>query len=111
MGYHDAREVPNYWTYARQYVLQDHMFEPNTSWSLPAHLLMTSEWSAYCPRKGDPLSCRNAPSNPGTPPSKPGDRGRPVPHYAWTDLTYLLREHHVSWRYYVFSGRTAKTTA
>ena len=38
MGYHDAREIPNYWAYARNFVLQDHMFEPDTSWSLPAHL-------------------------------------------------------------------------
>ena len=42
MGYHDAREIPNYWAYARNFVLQDHMFEPNKSWSLPAHLLMVS---------------------------------------------------------------------
>ena len=42
MGYHDAREIPNYWAYARNFVLQDHMFEPNTSWSLPAHLFMVS---------------------------------------------------------------------
>jgi phospholipase C len=26
------------------------------------------------------------------------------PHYAWTDLTYLLSKHHVSWRYYIFKG-------
>jgi phospholipase C len=43
VGYHDAREIPNYWTYARQFVLQDHMFEPNASWSLPAHLFLVSE--------------------------------------------------------------------
>ena len=36
MGYHDAREIPNYWKYAEDFVLQDHMFEPNSSWSLPA---------------------------------------------------------------------------
>ena len=24
MGYHDAREIPNYWTYARDFVLNDH---------------------------------------------------------------------------------------
>ena len=29
MGYHDAREIPNYWAYARDFVLQDHMFEPD----------------------------------------------------------------------------------
>jgi phospholipase C len=27
-----------------------------------------------------------------------------VPQYRWTDVTYLLHKHHVSWRYYVFSG-------
>ena len=48
MGYHDAREIPNYWAYAHHYVLQDHMFEPNASWSLPAHLFMVSGWSAKC---------------------------------------------------------------
>jgi phospholipase C len=43
MGYHDQREIPNYWAYARTFVLQDHMFEPNASWSLPAHLFLVSE--------------------------------------------------------------------
>src|SRR6266851_7562881 len=35
MGYHTAAEIPNYWAYAKNYVLQDHMFEPVKSWSLP----------------------------------------------------------------------------
>ncbi|HLY84184.1 MAG TPA: alkaline phosphatase family protein [Acidimicrobiales bacterium] len=68
MGYHDAREIPNYWTYASNFVLQDHMFEPNASWSLPEHLFMVSEWSARCTKQGDPQSCVNALQNPGTPP-------------------------------------------
>ena len=42
MGYHDAREIPNYWTYAQDFVLQDHMFEPVDSWSLPSHLYLVS---------------------------------------------------------------------
>jgi len=99
MGYHDAREIPNYWTYAEQFVLQDHMFEPNASWSLPAHLYMVSEWSAYCRKAGDPMSCINRlqyPADPDTPGSKPD--------YAWTDLTYLLFKHQVSWKYYIQSG-------
>jgi phospholipase C len=58
MGYHDAREIPNYWTYARGFVLQDHMFEPDASWSLPAHLFTVSEWAASC-LSGDPASCVN----------------------------------------------------
>lgn len=31
MGYHDAREIPNYWTYAEDFILDDHMFEPVAS--------------------------------------------------------------------------------
>ena len=57
MGYHTDAEIPNYWTYAKDFVLQDHMFEPDASWSLPAHLYMVSEWSAACSKAGDPSSC------------------------------------------------------
>jgi len=104
MGYHDAHEIPNYWAYARNFVLQDHMFEPDSSWSLPAHLFMVSEWSATCPGH-NPMSCTNAIDGPGLPPvSTPGQQPPPGPDYAWTDLTYLLHEHHVSWGYYVFPG-------
>ena len=46
MGYHDAREIPNYWAYAQNFVLQDAMFEPNSSWSWPQHLFQVSGWSA-----------------------------------------------------------------
>src|SRR5579864_5056463 len=103
MGYHTAAEIPNYWAYARAFVLQDHMFEPNASWSLPAHLFMVSEWSARCTVKGDPMSCVNALQNPGNPPDFRG-QGGPPPDYAWTDLTYLLHKHQVSWGYFVFPG-------
>ena len=108
MGYHNGRDIPNYWAYARHFVLQDHMFEPNASWSLPAHLFMVSEWSARCTRRGDPMSCRNALQNPGSPPGfHPGtSRPNPPPNYAWTDLTYLLHKARVSWRYYVLKGGT-----
>ena len=54
MGYHDAREIPNYWRWAHDFTLQDHMFEPTASWSLPAHLFLVSGWSAHCTRGGDP---------------------------------------------------------
>src|SRR5206468_2747786 len=35
MGYHTRSDIPNYWSYADNFVLQDKMFEPNASWSLP----------------------------------------------------------------------------
>jgi phospholipase C len=103
MGYHNWREIPNYWAYARNFVLQDHMFQPSTSWSLPEHLFAVSEWSAKCSRRGDPMSCVNAIQSPHLPPGMAGSDGKD-PNYAWTDLTYLLHKHHVSWRYYVFKG-------
>jgi phospholipase C len=103
MGYHDAREIPNYWTYARQFVLQDHMFEPNASWSLPAHLFLVSEWSARCSKAGDPMSCVNALQNPAVPTVSQAKARRhtsskavQAPDYAWTDLTYLLHQHRIS---------------
>ena len=53
MGYHDWHEIPNYWDYARNFVLQDHMFEADNSWSLPAHLSLVSGWTARCSKHGD----------------------------------------------------------
>jgi len=91
MGYKDEREIPNYWAYARKYVLADHFFSATISWSLPAHLYMVSGWSAACTRKDDPFSCTPAIRQQGLP-------------YAWTDITYLLHEGGVSWRYYVAPG-------
>ena len=38
MGYRAAAEIPNYWKYAENYVLDDHMFEPVKPSSLPDHL-------------------------------------------------------------------------
>lgn len=111
MGYHDDREIPNYWRYARDFVLQDHMFEPITSWSLPQHLFMVSEWSAKCSRADDPSSCMNELAMPDLPPDfaakqylRRHGQPRPRPDYAWTDLTYLLHKNHVSWGYYVMRG-------
>ena len=103
MGYHDQREIPNYWNYARNFVLQDHMFEPNASWSLPAHLFLVSEWSARCIKVGDPFSCASNIELPGLPPDL-GPAPHTAPNYAWTDLTYLLHRRHVSWGYYVKKG-------
>jgi phospholipase C len=123
MGYHTQSDIPNYWTYARDFVLQDRMFEPNASWSLPSHLFLVSEWSAYCTAEGNPSSCVNAnglqvlPAKPvPTPPFYGGEAGVKrvkkakaasaggQPIYAWTDLTYLLYKSHVSWGYYIVSG-------
>jgi phospholipase C len=99
MGYHDWHEIPNYWDYARNFVLQDHMFEADNSWSLPAHLALVSGWTARCSQHGDPLSCQ---STLVAPFGSTGD-GQKL-DYPWTDLTWLMHRDHVSWRYYVANG-------
>jgi phospholipase C len=120
MGYHDAREIPKYWAYARHFVLQDHMFEPTASWSLPAHLYMMSAWSASCLNVMNPMSCRTnlvQPDSEGQPPGPAtgaallgllqiSDKNDTTSSgdYGWTDITYLLHKHHVSWRYYLTQG-------
>ncbi|MCU1427523.1 MAG: hypothetical protein JWL83_1523 [Actinomycetia bacterium] len=104
MGYHDAREIPNYWTYARRYVLQDHLFAPSLSWSLPNHLFMVSGWAARCATTA-PASCKtDLRGYPVKSVSNAVTTGHPAINFSWTDITYLLHKHHVSWRYYVERG-------
>ena len=93
MGYHDAREIPNYWSYAHEFVLQDNMFEASMSASGHSHGYMVSAWYAVCP-KGDanPLDCVNS------------VEGGEKKTHAWTDITYLLAKANVSWRYFIFEG-------
>jgi phospholipase C len=99
MGYHDARDIPNYWTYAKAFVLQDDMFESAASYSDPEHMYLVSGWSAVCPKANpNPLRCVST-LEPPNPPSNQPTR----PTY-WTDITYLLDKAGVSWRYYIAQG-------
>ncbi|MGD0084643.1 MAG: alkaline phosphatase family protein [Acidimicrobiales bacterium] len=108
MGYHTAAEIPNYWTYAKDFVMADHMFEPVKSWSLPDHLYMVSAWSAHCATT-NPMSCQNS-----IEPYKNGVFDKAVAQelatgttdidLAWTDETWLLYHANVSWGYYVQNG-------
>jgi phospholipase C len=120
MGYHNAHEIPDYWAYAHHFVLQDHMFEPALTWSLPSHLYMLSGWSATCLNPLRPLSCTTDLVNPDSdgmsPSGNPGaallglltvsdkDDTTSTPEYGWTEITYLLHKYHVSWRYYLTQG-------
>jgi phospholipase C len=97
MAYHVESDIPNYWAYARAFVLQDHMFEPVASWSLPAHLYMVSAWSAECADQKEAASCQSDVAR------KHAENELDTP-FAWTDLTWLLNRHHVSWGYYLDGG-------
>src|SRR5260370_5189749 len=99
MGYKDARDIPNYWAYANNFVLQDHMFQANASWSFPQHLYLVSEWSAKCSRTGDPMSCTTNIDSPGDPviggAGKINGDSQSARNFAWTSLPYLLYTHKV----------------
>ena len=99
MSYLTKREIPNYWAYAREFVLQDRMFAPADSWTLPAHLYLVSAWAAQCEDPLDPMSCS---SDLGQRDEADIQKAREdVPLWAYTDITYLLHERGVSWAYFV----------
>ena len=108
MGFHTAAEIPNYWAYARHFLLEDRMFAPTDSWTLPSHLFLVSGWSATCTDLSEPSSCRSDLDFPGgiwadhgtiwTPPM-----GTPRP-YIWAPITWMLHRAGVSWAYYVGPG-------
>ena len=101
MGYHTGSDIPNYWAYARHFVLQDRMYEAPHSWSLPAHLYEVSGWAANCSSK-NPMSCvsDSMPRN--------WSASDPTP-FSWTDLTWLLHKKHVSWGWYLDHGAKSKS--
>ena len=109
MGYHTAREIPNYWTYAETYTLHDRMFAPTDSWTLPAHLFLVSGWSARCPVPDDPMACVSDQRNPG---KRPGldveeldaGRGRAAARTSGPTSRGCSIRPGVSWGYFVGPG-------
>jgi phospholipase C len=88
MGYHDYHEIPNYWDYARLFVLQDRMFESVKSYTLPSHLYtLAGQSGGYV-----------------------GGIFTPVPReYTFPEITELLKDTNVGWKYYVRQGREGDT--
>jgi phospholipase C len=93
MSYHDYREIPNYWDYAKLYVLQDRMFESVRSYSLPSHLYILAGQSG-----GFHGGMFNGQLD-------------PVPtEFTFPEVTQLLEESGIEWKYYVTPGREPDTT-
>ena len=76
-----AAPAPNYWPYEQNFVLQDKMYEPNASWSLPSHLFLVSAWSANCDAAGDTMSCKDAIDGPTLKP------GAGLPEATWKNYS------------------------
>ncbi len=97
MGYHTDAEIPNYWAYAENFVLQDSMFEGDRGWSADAHLEMTSQWTAHCTNTSDVSTCTTS-MNPSL------ASATAAPKYPWVNLFQLMDTNNVSWKYYLGDG-------
>jgi len=95
MGYKTAAEIPNYWKYAQNFVLQDNMFESVRGWSVAAHYSMASEWSAGCTNPSLASSCK---TTAGVLAPKAGTT------LPWVNLFQLLDSQEISWKYYLGQG-------
>ena len=103
-GLPHAREIPNYWTYAQQFVLQDHMFEPNARGACPR----TCSWCRPGRRTAPattPASCTQSPYRTG----RAAGLHRGQPRASDTDLCLdrpdlSAAQADVSWGYYVIEG-------
>ena len=101
MGYFDGTDIPIFWRYAEQYTLTDNFFEQVDGNSYGSHLSMVSEWAASCTSPTDPLTCTSSDAL-----AFPKWKSWPAATATlpWTDLTYLMYTHGVSWGYYNADG-------
>ncbi len=103
VGYHvgynadgSSGEIPYYWDYARNFVLQDSMFEPVESYSFPSHQYLLSAWSQDCGTLKAPLTGANCYLS--------FEPGQPSTNLPWNNITYLLDTAGVTWKYYLKEG-------
>lgn len=102
MGFQNEEDIPNYWQYAKKFVLQDRLFAAVRSWSLPAHLYLTSEWNARCRDKNKVATCKTSPEADKSPGNT--GTGQLDENYPWVSLFELLDRRDVSWKYYLATG-------
>ncbi|MBI3849504.1 MAG: alkaline phosphatase family protein [Verrucomicrobia bacterium] len=99
MGYHDYHEIPNYWNYARLFVLQDHFFESVASYSLPAHLyILAAQSGGFVTPRFSLKSTFSGRFRGGTP-----------KEFTFPQITESLTSGKIDWKYYVTSGKLPDT--
>jgi phospholipase C len=103
MGYFDGEDIPYYWDYALNYVIDDNFFSSEMGPSLPNHLYIASGTNG--PVSTPPPVCLQTPCKwilnghivdnpPGNPPSLAGLS------LSWVTLAQELTEANVSWTWY-----------
>jgi phospholipase C len=94
MGYHTDEELPNYWTYAQKFVLQDKLFEGVRDYTYPSHLELVSEWAASCKNYKDLTTCVTGLNY--------GYTAKET--YPWVSMFQLLDLKAVTWKFYLAQG-------
>jgi len=89
VGFHNATEIPNYWTYARTFVLQDRLFQTVPSWSPVVHTYLVSGWNADC-TSGSSCIGKIDTYYPATSNNR----------YLWNDITNLLKNQ-ATWKFFL----------
>jgi phospholipase C len=89
LSYYDWHEIPNYWEYARRFVLCDQFFSSLAGPSEPNHLYTVAAKSG---------GLVNNPKNPTY--RIAGHVGHTEAVYTFPTIAELLRNTHVSWKYY-----------
>lgn len=87
MSYRMRADLKNYYALADYGVLMDRFFMAVDSFTLPAHMLIFSGWSATC--SGSAKTCES-----DTSPDPGGN-------FNWTPIAYLLDKQNVSWGWFV----------
>lgn len=92
MGYLDGGDIPNYWNYARHYVLADRFFSSLTGPSLPNHVYTVAAQSGglitnVCSQDHEWDELKSVMDD---------DDG-----FSFASMVKLLASHDVSWKYYV----------
>ncbi|MGH7868880.1 MAG: alkaline phosphatase family protein, partial [Candidatus Dormibacteraceae bacterium] len=100
-------DIPNYFAYARQFVLADHMFSSLQGPSFPNHLYTIATQSGGVIDLPNPLpgpsgawGCDDSPSVRVTVLSANGAETQQFPCFDFQTLGDRLQSAHVSWRYY-----------
>jgi len=102
------QEVPNYWAYARRFVLADHFFSSVHGPSLPNHLFTLAAQAGGVISNGAAKSsttdCDGAPAGTVIVIATDGSRSQQSPCFDFLTLADRLDGAGIDWRYYIESG-------
>ncbi len=110
MGYYDRSDIPYYWDYANQYVLDDNFFSSMMGPSFPNHLYIVSGTNG--PVSNLPPLCLQTPckwiQNGGVVDNPPSDYNWQGLSLDWSTLAQELSNANVQWSWYDGEARPTK---